>query len=258
MSKRRDKETSRGWNEPFPTTHWTDILEVSSGDKPRRLLALEKLALRYWKPVYYYLRCKGNGHEDAKDLTQGFFHEVVMGRHLVEQATREKGRFRTFILTALERYAVSAHRVERAKQRLPEGGLVRLEGLDSWDSPSLLHYTTPGDAFDHGWALALLDQVLAQVARECHERGKEIHWKVFEAKVLQPILTNVERPPLIRLCEEYGIRNNITASNMIVTVKRRFQSVLRRHVRYFVSSESEVEEEIRHLMKILRRRSAGS
>jgi len=96
------------------------------------------------------------------------------------------------------------------------------------------------------------------VAKECHERGKDTHWEVFRAKVLQPILTNAERPSLARLCEKYGIRNNITASNMIVTVKRRFQSVLRRHVRYFVNSESDVDDEIRHLMRILSKCGAGS
>jgi RNA polymerase sigma-70 factor (ECF subfamily) len=247
-----------GWNEPFPTTNWTDILDVGLGDEARRQAALEKLSVTYWRPVYYYLRCKGHDHEEAKDLTQGFFHEVVVGRHLVQQARREKGRFRTFLLTALERYAVSAHRAATAKQRLPEGGLLRLEEIDSLKDEHLFRYPTPSDAFDYGWALALLDQVIAQVAEECHERGKDVHWEVFQAKVLQPILTNVERPSLVLLCEKYGIRNNITASNMIVTVKRRFQSVLRRHVRYFVSSESEVDDEIRHFMRILCRRSAGS
>jgi len=258
MAKEGHKTALRGWNEPFPTTHWTDILEVRSGDEPHRQAALEKLSVRYWKPVYYYLRCKGHHHEEAKDLTQGFFHEVVVGHHLVQQARRAKGKFRTFLLTVLERYAVSVHRAETAKQRVPEGGLLRLEEIDSLKVEDLLHYTTPSDAFDYGWALALLDQVIAQVAEECHERGKDIHWVVFHAKVVQPILTNVERPSLARLCERYGIRSNIMASNMIVTVKRRFQSVLRRHVRYFVNSESEVDEEIRHLMRILSRCGAGS
>jgi len=256
--KRAGKTVVLGWNEPFPTTHWTDVLDVGLGDEERRHAALEKLSVRYWKPVYYYLRCKGHDHEVAKDLTQGFFHEVVVRRHLVQQARREKGRFRTFLLTALERYAVSAHRAETAKQRLPEGGLLRLEEIDGLKGEHLFDYPTPGDAFDYAWATTLLDEVVSQVARECHERGKDTHWQIFYAKVLQPILTDAERPSLARLCEKYGIRNNIVASNMIVTVKRRFQSVLRRQVRYFVGSENEVDEEIRHLMTILSRCGAGS
>ncbi len=158
----------------------------------------------------------------------------------------------------MSRYAANVHRAEVAKQRMPEGGLVRLEGSDGLSVPEPVHYATPVEVFDYAWASALLDQVLADVAGECRETGKSAHWEVFRERVLQPIMGNTESPSLAHLCEKYRISNRAKASNMIVTVKRRFQAILRRHVRQLVDSDAEVYEEIRHFMKVFFGRRAGS
>ena len=87
-----------GETETFLTTHWSLIEDVQSrGDKDRALIGL--LLGKYWKPVYCYLRRKGYDNEQAKDLTQDFFHEVVLSRDLVRRADQSKGRFRSFLLT---------------------------------------------------------------------------------------------------------------------------------------------------------------
>jgi DNA-directed RNA polymerase specialized sigma24 family protein len=214
---------------------------------------LEELLATYWKPVYCYLRCKGHDWEGAKDLTQGFFHEIVLGQGLIQQADRAKGRFRTFLLRCLDHYTANVLRNEGRKKRMPEGGLVRLEGIEGLNLPESAHYCTPSELFDYAWASALLDQVLAEVKAECRRMGKTTHWAVFSERVLRPIMDNAEPPPLGRLCEKYRIRNRTIASNMTITVKRRFQVILRRHVRRFVDSDSEVYEEVRHLMRIFSR-----
>jgi len=258
MSKGRDETTTRGWRRSFHTTHWTEILDAKSEDEPRRHEALRELLGRYWKPVYCYLRCKGCDREDAKDLTQGFFHEVVLGRDLIQRADRDKGRFRTFLLTALDRYATDVHRAEKAKQRMPEGGLVPLEGVDGLNVPESFHYTTPVEVFDYAWASALLDQVLAEVAEECHERSKTAYWEVFQARVLRPIMEHAESPSLGHLCEKYSIPSNAKASKMSIAVKRRFRAILRRHVRQLVESDAQVNDEIRYLMRVFFRDSGRS
>ncbi len=255
-SKRDLGAAPGGWTEPFPTTHWTEISEMRSGDEPRRDAALAEIAGRYWKPVYSYLRCRGHDVEAAKDLTQSFFYEVVLSRGLVHQAERSKGRFRTFLLTALDRYAVSVHRAEKARHRLPEGGLVRLDSLDKLPEPA--HYTTPTEAFDYAWACSLVDEVIAQVGREYHQRGKAVHWELFREKVLRPLVDGSESPSLACLCEKYHISNEAKASNMIITVKRRFQTLLRCRVRQFVSSDAEIDAELHYLMEILCKGRAGS
>lgn len=250
MSKRGDKRAVGGWSGAFPSTHWTDIFRARSQDEPLRREGMGELLGRYWKPVFCYLRCRGYGNEEAKDLTQGFFHEVVLGRGLVQQADRARGRFRTFLLSALSRYAASVHRAARRKHRMPEGGLVRLEEMDGPNVPEPVHYATPIEVFDYAWASALLDQVLAEVAGECGETGKATHWELFRARVLQPIMENAESPSLSHLCQKYSISNKAKAFNMMMTVKRRLRAVLRRHVRQLVDSEAEVDEEIRDLVRI--------
>ncbi len=211
---------------------------------------------RYWKAVYCYLLRKGYSSEGAKDLTQGFFHEIVLGRGLIEQADRGRGRFRTFLLTCLNRYLVSVRRAEKAKRRMPEGGLVRLEEIDRLNVPEPLDYATPIEVFDYAWASALLDQVLAEVAKKCRETGNATHWELFRARIVQPIMANTESPSLTLLCEKYGISRKAKASNMIFTVKRRFRAALRRHVRQLVASDAEVDDEIHHFMKIFSRSGA--
>jgi RNA polymerase sigma-70 factor (ECF subfamily) len=241
----------------FRTTHWTEILDAGSKNEPTREAALQDLVGTYWKPVYCYLRRRGQRHEEAKDLTQGFFHQVVLGRSLIEQAKRSKGRFRTFLLTALDRYAEDVHRAEKAKQRMPEGGLLRLDGIENLNVSKLAQYGTPAEVFDYTWATLLLDQVLADVEGECVERDMAMHWRVFQARVLEPILDGAKSPSLTELCAEYGISNEAAASNMVVTVKRRFKTVLRHHVRQLVNSEEEVEDEIREVLRIFCGKGAG-
>ncbi len=85
----------------FLTTHWS-LIEDSKSDDDRSRALIGLLLDRYWKPVYFYLRRKGHNNEEAKDLTQGFFHEIVLNRGLIQRADKAKGRFRSFILHALE------------------------------------------------------------------------------------------------------------------------------------------------------------
>jgi len=256
--KRSDKTTMGGRAEGFTTTHWSVILELQEGgDEARRQAALNELLGRYWKPVYCYLRRKGCGNEEAKDLTQGFFMEVVLGRGLVEQADQAKGRFRTFLLTALDRYATSVHRAATAKKRMPEGGLAPLDAVDGTRLPEPADDATPEGAFHYAWACELLDEVLAEVASGCRERGMAVHWAVFRARVLRPILDDERPVPLRELCSEHGIESEARASNMLVTVKRRFQAALRARVRLLVVSDADVDAEIGELMAILSASRAG-
>ena len=113
-----ERTSMGGERETFLTTHWSLIEGIKKHqDKDRALIGL--LLERYWKPVYCYLRRKGCGNEQAKDLTQGFLHEVVLNRHLVERAESSKGRFRWFLLHALNQYVLDEQRKETARKHIP-------------------------------------------------------------------------------------------------------------------------------------------
>ena len=238
-----------GAGKSFITTHWSMINEARGGSTARTRVVIEELMSTYWKPVYCYLRRKGYGNEKAKDLTQGFFHEVVLGRKVFQRATNSKGRFRNFLLSALNRYLVSVHRKETAQKRSPAEGLVQLHGMDPAELPSKVLGSTDEESFHYAWISGLLDRAITEVEAECASNGLTVHWQLFDLRVLQPVL-NSQKPPSLRdLCAEYGIGAESKASNMIVAVKRRFRACLKRQLRQSVSSECEVNTEFQDLMQ---------
>ncbi|UCG59806.1 MAG: sigma-70 family RNA polymerase sigma factor [Phycisphaerales bacterium] len=249
--KHSDRTTMGGDKSVFQTTVWSDICLVRTLDQGRRDAAINDLIKAYWKPVYCYLRRKGLDNERAKDLTQGFFEEIVLGRQLVQRADETKGRFRTFLLTALDRYVTSVHRRDFAAKRRPKEGIIPLQDLDETSVSVAAEGMSPGSTFNYVWASELLQAVLANVQEGCEQDGKQVHWQLFHARVLNPIISGAEPPSLAELCERLNVAGTVKAENMIVTVKRRFQAALRRHIRDHVESEEDVDEEIRDLMNIL-------
>jgi len=235
----------------FPTTHWTVIGQVQPGDEAHSRVLIADLVRDYWKPVYCYLRRKGYGNEDAKDLTQGFFQEVVLGRELIQRADPARGRFRTLVLTALDRYLANIHRGQTARKRIPQDKLIALEQVEGGDLPELTDDLTHEESFNYAWAAELLDRMLAEVEAQCRGRGMAIHWNLFRDRVLEPIMEDKEPPPLVELCARYGIEDAARASNMIFAVKRRLQSALKRHVRQSVACEEEISEEMAALKQFL-------
>jgi RNA polymerase sigma-70 factor (ECF subfamily) len=246
------KDTTMGGQEnAFQVTRWSEMRKARTHDEQRRQASINNLIQRYWKPVYCYLRRKGCSNDDAKDLTQGFFCEVVLGRNLIQQADEAKGRFRTFLLTALDRYVTSVHRKESARKRRPEAGLLSFESEGLPEMPADQAEASPEHAFYYAWATNILDEVLAEIQMEYCSTGRSIHWEAFRRKILSPIFDCAEEPSLSVICRECGIDSEKQASNMIVTVKRRFATILRRVLRRHVQSERQVEEEFGQLLKAL-------
>ena len=234
----------------FLTTHWSLIEKAQSNeDGSRALIGL--LLNKYWKPVYCYLRRKGYDNEQAKDLTQGFFHEVVLGRGLLEKADQAKGRFRSYLLLALNRHLVNIREEQSAQKRIPKDRLIPLDQIDPPDLPASLTQLPPEETFNYAWVSVLLEQVLAEVETKCRQRELELHWQVFRDRIVRPILNRTEPDSMKAICERYGIEETIKASNMITTVKRIFQTVLKQHVRNSVMSDEDTAEELAQIKRFL-------
>lgn len=247
---RRDDYTDiGGTGEAFLTTHWSLIQRVGSSgeDESRALIGL--LMNRYWKPIYCYLRRKGYDNEQAKDLTQGFLHEVVLERHLIENADAAKGRFRSFLLMALDRYLVNVQQMETAQKRIPKGRLVPLDMVEPPELPQSLTRSDPEDTFRYAWISDLLERVLQQIEAKCYEDGKTVHWYLFRDRLLRPIIERIDPVSIKELRAKYGIEDSAKVSNMIVTIKRRFQTTLRQHLRDSVISDEHVEEEVEEIQR---------
>jgi RNA polymerase sigma-70 factor (ECF subfamily) len=246
-----------GVRDGFLTTHWSVIEDVglSGNEKNRALIGL--LIKTYWKPVYCYLRRRGYVNEQAKDLTQGFFQEVVLRRKLIEKAEQTKGRFRSFLLVALNRYVIDILDGQAAQKRIPPKKLVSLDQIVSLDLPEPATELDPEGCFNYAWITSLLELVLKEVRNQFCQEGKTVHWKVFHDRVLQPMIENTTVPTMKEICDKYGIEDGIKASNMIITVKRRFQTALKRQLRKSVISDHQVSDELDEIAQFLSSKRAG-
>jgi RNA polymerase sigma-70 factor (ECF subfamily) len=240
---RSDYTDLGGTGQAFLTTHWSLIDGAVSDDHEKRQALIGLLLQRYWKPVYCYLRRKGYNNEQAKDLTQGFFCKVVLEHHLIEKADAAKGRFRTLLLVALDRYLSDVRDRETAQKRRPKGRLISLDVAEPPEVPPSITRSAPENTFHYAWVSALLEQVFEEVERACHHDDKTVHWCVFRDRVLDPIMGRQPPPALNDIVSKYGLETESKASNMIVTVKRRFQAAMRRRLRESVTSDQDVSDE---------------
>jgi RNA polymerase sigma-70 factor (ECF subfamily) len=248
----KDQTDMGGLRESFLTTHWSLIEGIKKHqDKDRSLISL--LLERYWKPVYCYLRRKGYHNEEAKDLTQGFFHEIVLNRRLVHRADASKGRFRSFLLHALDQFLIDRMRRESTQNRIPKEKLVPLDITDQPELPETILARSPEDCFAYTWKSELLEWTLAQVQADCEQQGLNTHWYLFRDKVLEPTLSNKESEPMKAIAIRYGITSESTAFNMLLTVKRRFKATLRTNLRSTVLSEADIDEEWQEMLNFFRK-----
>ena len=157
----------------FASTLWTQVLTAADPAHPEAREALATLCRTYWPPLYSYLRRRGYNPADAEDLTQGFFARLLRLESLA-QIRRDRGRFRAFLLAALQNYLADARDRERAAKR--GGGLV--VSIDAGEAETRYQRepsdpaATPDQAFDRAWALALLDRVTDRLQQDYTDAGK--------------------------------------------------------------------------------------
>src|SRR5213593_3668194 len=143
----------------FATTHWSVVLNAGSNDTLRAHTALAKLCQIYWYPLYAYVRQRGYAPHDAQDLTQEFFARLLE-KNTLGAITREKGKFRSFLLAALNHFLVDEWKKARALKR-GGGQVVSLNARDAETrfGREPVDALTPERLFEQNWALSLLDTV---------------------------------------------------------------------------------------------------
>jgi hypothetical protein len=242
-----DRTDMGGVTEHFLTTHWSIIEHVKDQQSPDGAM-IESLLKRYWKPVYCYLRRKGYGNERSKDLTQGFFCAVVLDRDLVQRADRTRGRFRTFLLHALDQYVINENAKQNAQKRHPQGRVLSLDSEDLPELPAWVNEQDSQHVFDYAWMSTLLDSVMSEVETFYTDQDKSVYWHLLYDRIVQPILDNTKPPTLPELSETYDIESQRKVSNMLVTAKRHFQQELMRQLRLTVLDEETTHEELEEII----------
>jgi DNA-directed RNA polymerase specialized sigma24 family protein len=124
--EQKDFEASAASRQWFATTHWSVVMLAGAPDSPRALEALEKLCRAYWLPLYSYVRRRGYGSHDAQDLTQDFFVRLLRTNSFAG-VSREKGKFRSFLLAALNHFLSNERDRERAEKRGGGQAIISIE-----------------------------------------------------------------------------------------------------------------------------------
>jgi RNA polymerase sigma-70 factor (ECF subfamily) len=231
----------------FATTHWSVVLAAGHDSSPGAQEALEKLCSAYWYPLYAYVRRQGRSPEDAQDLTQAFFAKLLENKSL-RHAQKERGRFRTFLLTSLKNFL--SHEWERAQSAKRGGGSVHL----SWDQTTAeeryqlepVSDLTPESVFEQRYALTVFQQALNRLRGESMTEGKS---ERFEQ--LKGFLTDEPAPGAYKTVAE---RLGMSPESVAVSVHRlrqRYAELVREGVAQTVEGPAEVQEELRYLIGLI-------
>ena len=235
----------------FTTTHWS-LVGAAKGDEAsqtRAREALEELCRAYWYPLYAFVRSRGYSAIDAQDLTQGFFARIIETGGFAS-ADRERGRFRSYLLGAMKHFLANEwHRAQRQKR----GGQVQIIEWDALDAEG--RYTgaseqsdNPEHLFDREWALETISSALQELRNEMAIAGKS---EQFDA--LKGSLTGEDETPR----EEIAARLDMSEGAVKVAVhrlRRRYGKLLRAAIAETVSNEVDLDDEMRYLVAVLRKR----
>lgn len=161
-------ETALGGDDVrFRDTLWSTVLQARDRRSPGGRAALDRLMRRYWKPVYFFVRRRGRDIEDAKDLTQGFFTSLLE-RDALRGVEPGRGKFRTFLLTLLERFVSNEREHAGAKKR--GGGRAAL-ALDATGAEAELARGAAESAeaaYERAWAAGVLARAFEALRADPH------------------------------------------------------------------------------------------
>lgn len=231
----------------FATTHWSVVLTARDPAAPDSTAALETLCQTYWYPVYAFVRRQGQPPHDAQDLTQEFFARLLQKDYL-RSVAREKGRFRTFLIVAVKRFM--ANEWDRARALKRGGGAVPIP-LDTSVAETRYQMEPVAESnadtvYERRWALTLLDQTMTRLRKEYEAEGKGAD---FEH--LKSFLT-VERGGIgyETIANRLGISEG-AARVAVHRLRKRFREVFREEIAQTVSSPTEIDDEVTHLVAAL-------
>jgi DNA-directed RNA polymerase specialized sigma24 family protein len=233
----------------FEETAWSVVIAAGGDSSPRAHQALAELCRAYWPPIYAYLRRQGYNTQDAQDLTQSFFQHMLEDETL-RRASRDRGRFRNFLLGALKICLAD----EQARRRtLKRGGNFQMISVDALQAEELHHLRmaeelSPAELLDARWAGVVLDRALETVRMDFVENGKTA---TFEA--LAPFLDG-EKADISYECvaERLGIGLG-AVKTLIHRLRQQFATTVRREILQTVGAPHEIDDELRRLRTVFAR-----
>lgn len=210
--------------------------------------ALEELYETYWHPLYAFVRRQGHDPDSASDLTQAFFTELLENDFL-KAVGPSGGRFRSFLLASLKHFLSHERDRERALKR---GGGARIISLDAQSAEERLggiaaDSLTPEQVFERQWALTVLERALERLRRESSELGSDDRFERLKGYLTGDAM----RTPYCEVALELGMSEG-AVRGAVHRLRKRFGKMLRAEIADTVADPAEADDEIRHLLAVIR------
>ncbi|MHC4560233.1 MAG: RNA polymerase sigma factor [Planctomycetota bacterium] len=231
----------------FATTHWTVVLAAGNSSSPQHQQALSTLCQTYWFPLYVYLRRQGYDSHRAEDCTQGFFAKLLE-RQGLGRADPKYGKFRSFLLASLKNFLTDEWDRGRAVKRGGDKKIfsLNIENAETWYSAEPADVMSPEKLFERSWALTVLKQAMERLKAEYQNADKQQlfdHLKIY----------------LTAQSDSVSYRDAAAALGMtegavkvaVHRLRRRYRELVREEIAQTVTTEAEVDEEIRDLFAAL-------
>src|SRR6266487_1063061 len=230
----------------FTTTHWSVVIEAQ-GESPAAQEALEKLCRLYWRPIYCFVRRHSVGSEEAEDLTQGFF-ALLLERRDLRTVRKEKGRLRSYLLSALKHFLVDERRRAMAIKRGKGERLISLEEMRAEEQSSMepADPLTAERIYERRWASTLLDRVLSRLEDKYRTRGNAALFDSFN----QLLGDEPGAPSQTDIAAQLGMTEN-AVSQAYHRFRQTYQSLLREEIAHTVATPGDIENELRYLIAVI-------
>jgi len=231
----------------FATTHWS-VVRAAQSESPAAQEALEKLCRTYWRPIYSFLRLQGIPPEEAEDLTQGFF-ALLLERRDLDTVRKEKGRLRSYLLVSLKHFLADQRRRAMAAKRGKGQCVIPLEELHDGQriGPEPSDRLTADQIYERRWALTVLEQVLARLHDEYRSAG---NMQLFNS-LKRLLMDEPDRPSQAEVASQLHMTEN-AVKQAFHRFRQRYQLLLREEISQTVAMPSDVEDELRHLIAVVR------
>jgi len=232
---------------PFTTTHWSVVVEAQ-GESPVAQEALEKLCHIYWRPIYSFVQRQGVAPEEAEDVTQAFFVDLLEHKNLTA-VRKEKGRFRSYLLGALKYFLADERRramaIKRGKGRrlIPLEELSREERIETEPADTV----TAEQIYERRWASTVLQHVLGVLKNEYVAAG---NGALFDS-LKQLLPDEPVSPSQADIAGQLGMTAN-AVRQAFHRFRQRYQLLLREEIAQTVATPGDVEDELRHLIAVVR------
>lgn len=236
--------------ESFPLTRLSVVAAAKSENADERSRALDLLFAAYWKPVYKYLRLKySEAPQDAQDLTQGFFAELLE-RDLLSRFDPAKSRLRTYLRLCADSFALNEIKAASRKKRGAEFTHVALDfsaaedelRTQAIDPAAIPSPESLEEFFEKEWIRSLFSSAVAELQELSKSRGKEKAFALFEAYDLD----GEENISYADLAARHGLPLT-DVNNQIAWARREFRRIATEQLYALCGSEEEFAREAKML-----------